>query len=75
MKIRIAEDEDDVRKTVRAELLARRVKQRDLAEHLGISEKHLSQMLLGRAGLSLPMLFRMCAHLNLCIMIAPREAS
>lgn len=40
--------------------------QRDLAEYLGFSEKHVSQIFTGRAGLTLPNLFAILDYVNSC---------
>ena len=39
--------------------------QRQLSEMLGISQKHMSMMMLGKANISLNMMFRICEHLNI----------
>jgi transcriptional regulator with XRE-family HTH domain len=61
---------DPVIPHIRAEMRAQGVTQREMADRLQISEKHLSMMLNGRAGLSLPMLRRMFAELDLELVIA-----
>jgi len=44
-----------------------------LAEHLGCSKKHLSQMMLGKAGVSLQMLFEMLEYLEIAMVLSPEE--
>ena len=48
--------------------------QRDLAEHLGVSEKHVSHMMTGRTGVTLPMLFQMLAYLDMPLVLMPPPA-
>jgi hypothetical protein len=45
-----------------------------LARHLECSQKHLSQMMQGKAGVSLPMLFKMLDYLDLAIILSPEES-
>jgi transcriptional regulator with XRE-family HTH domain len=73
MRARLAASPDEVRERIREEIELRGVKQRRLAEHLGFSEKHMSQLLLGKVGMSLPILYRICAYLEMTLLIAPED--
>ena len=42
-----------------------------LARELGFSEKHVSQMLTGKAGISLPNLYKILAYLDLSLLVVP----
>ena len=44
-----------------------------LARHLGCSQKHLSQMMVGKAGVSLHMLFSMLDYLGIAMVLSPEE--
>lgn len=45
-----------------------------LARELGFTEKHISQMLTGKAGISLPNLYKILAYLDLALLVVPNTA-
>jgi transcriptional regulator with XRE-family HTH domain len=57
----------DLKAAIRAELRADGATQADLARHLGLSEKHVSQVLSGRIGGSLKVLEEMAAAVGLSV--------
>lgn len=61
---------DPVISHIRAEMRSQGLTQREMAERLHISQKHLSFVLNGRAGLSLPMLRQLFAELDLELVVA-----
>jgi transcriptional regulator with XRE-family HTH domain len=68
-----AQGTPEVMLRIREELARKNIKHKDLAAHLGITGKHMSQMMCGRNNMSLPILFRILAHLNLSILLFPEE--
>lgn len=71
MRLMIAQDIDEVTELIRQGLDARGKTQKQMADHLGFSQKHVSQMLTRKAGLSLSNLFDMCAYLGMSVAIVP----
>lgn len=67
----IAETAAEVVPLIRQELEAKGKTQRQLAAHLGFTTKHMSQIMTGKAGASLPVLFRILAYLGVGIAMAP----
>jgi transcriptional regulator with XRE-family HTH domain len=66
-----ANSTDDVMPLIRQQLEARRVTHRQLATYLGISTRHLSVLMTGKATPTLPMLFRMLTYLDLAMVLTP----
>ena len=67
----VVHDPDEVPGVIRAALTARGMTQTQLAEDLGLSLKHVNQMLQGNAGISLPMLFRILERLDTVLTFIP----
>lgn len=61
--------EDDLRHQVRSALDHARISQAEAARHLGISNKHLNQMLTGRATLTLDWADRIAALCGMRIVV------
>jgi transcriptional regulator with XRE-family HTH domain len=64
-------DIGELQALIRWELRAQGRTQTAMAEHLGFSQKHVSQMLTGRTSISLANLFEICAYLGLSVTIDP----
>lgn len=64
---------DEVRSIIREELERRTMNQNFVCQEMGFSEKHMSQMLTGGAGISIPMLFRFCNYLHISIIFQPTD--
>jgi transcriptional regulator with XRE-family HTH domain len=62
---------EELRKLIKLELVMQGLKQRDLCEYLGFSDKHVSRLLTGKANISLANLFEICAYLGLSVTIDP----
>ena len=62
---------DEVRQAIRAHMEENGRFHVLLARHLGITQKHLSQVMHGRAGLSLPLLFAVLSYLDLTLELSP----
>jgi transcriptional regulator with XRE-family HTH domain len=71
MRMAVVHDPDDVRGVIRAALKARGMTQTQLAADVGLSLKHVNQMLQGQAGISLPMLFRILERLDTVLTFIP----
>ena len=56
---------------IRAELAQRGMYHKDLAAHLGITVKHLSQMMNGRNRMSMPILFGCLDYLDMALLLVP----
>lgn len=67
----VARTPEDLAPLIRATLRAKRLTQTAMAEHLGISQKHVSLVLQGKAGLSMDLLFRMLEYLQLPVVLVP----
>lgn len=63
MRLTSVKDSEQLRRLIQRRLKATWKTQREMAEHLGISQKHLSQQLQGKAGITIPQL---CAMLEWC---------
>ena len=72
MQAVVVRDADELRGIIRESLKARRVTQTQLASDIGITLKHLNQMLQGHAGISLPMLFSIMEHLDTAVVFLPK---
>jgi plasmid maintenance system antidote protein VapI len=66
-------DPADVALRIREELARKEIKHKTLAAHLGISPKHMSQIMVGKNKLSLPLLYRILAYLELSLLLFPVE--
>jgi plasmid maintenance system antidote protein VapI len=71
MRFTAASSAEDVVKVLRDRLDETGRTQQQLAADLGITTKHMSQMLTGKAGISLPMLFRILHYSGAGITLAP----
>jgi transcriptional regulator with XRE-family HTH domain len=67
----MAYDVDGVMPRIRQQLEAQGLTHRDLARHLGISTKHLSMLMTGKATPTLPMLFAMLDILDVSMVLIP----
>lgn len=63
----------DLKAAIRAELRADGATQADLARHMGLSEKHVSQVLSGKATGSMRMLEEMAAAVGLSVAVGRDE--
>jgi hypothetical protein len=68
---RTVRDEHEVRQAIRDAVKADGKFYIQLAKHLGITQKHLSQIMAGRNGLSLPLLFATLSYLGLTLELRP----
>ena len=64
---------DDIRADLRAILARRRIKQTDLARELGTSRTYLSNLLNGQRGQLSPVWEKLLDHLDLDLVVRPRE--
>lgn len=64
---------DDLRAELRAILARRRIKQTDLAAELGMSRTHLNNLLNGQRGQLTPVWQKLLDHLELELVLRPRE--
>jgi transcriptional regulator with XRE-family HTH domain len=64
-----------VKAAIRDELAASGLSQRDLARYMGLSEKHVSQVLTGKAVGSLDVLARMAEAVGLVVTIERKAES
>jgi transcriptional regulator with XRE-family HTH domain len=62
---------DGVRLAIRSHMKDHRRYSILMAEHLGVSQKHLSQMMTGKANISLRNLFAMLEYLDLTLVLKP----
>jgi transcriptional regulator with XRE-family HTH domain len=68
---RTVADIEGLQSLIQWELQRQGKTQVQLAGHLGFSQKHVSQMLTGKAGISLANLFEICGYLGLSVTIDP----
>jgi plasmid maintenance system antidote protein VapI len=73
MKALLAEYPTDVLEVIRKELAEQGKTHRALADHLGITEKHLSMMMRNKARMHVPMLFRILDYLGLYMLFAAKK--
>lgn len=66
---------DDIRAELRAILARRRIKQTDLAAELGMSRTHLNNLLNGQRGQISPVWERLLEHLDLELVLKPRDST
>jgi DNA-binding phage protein len=69
--VRLANSTDDVMPLIRQQMQAKGTAHVLMARHLGISTKHLSFLMTGKATPTLPMLFRMLHHLDMAMVLTP----
>lgn len=75
MRAAAAGDPLDVTHRIREELALKGIKHKALAEHLGITQKHLSQIMMGNVRMTVPMLYRILAYLQLSLLLFPELPS
>lgn len=71
MKMLVAYDPDEVIMIIRDSLHANGQTQKMMARHLGFTTKHMSQILTGKAGTTVPLLFRMLDYVGVNLVINP----
>ena len=71
MRLAIAESTDDLITILREGLDESGKTQKQLAGHMGFSTKHMNQILMGKAGLSLPHLFSILEYIGLDLAFLP----
>jgi plasmid maintenance system antidote protein VapI len=64
MKKLVAHDPEEVIEMIRNRLRENGQTQRTMAAHLGFTTKHMSQLLTGKATISVPLLFRMLDYIR-----------
>lgn len=67
----VVRDPNELPGIIRAALKSKGMTQTQLASDLGISLKHLNQMLQGHARIRLSMLFEILGHLDVTVTIVP----
>lgn len=75
MKIVVAGSADDIFPLIRERMEQEKISQRVLADHLGFSYKHMSQVITGKCGTPLPTIFRICEYLDIGIALMPGKGS
>jgi transcriptional regulator with XRE-family HTH domain len=71
MRLLVAEEASDIVKLIRQEIKGCGKTQKQVADHLGFTQKHMSQMMNGKNGISIPVLFRICGYLGASVAIVP----
>lgn len=71
MRYVTAHDPSDVVLLIRIELEDSGGTQRAMAEHLGFTTKHLSMIMTGKNGVTLPVLFKMLDYVGLSMILSP----
>jgi transcriptional regulator with XRE-family HTH domain len=69
MRVSKASNPSHIVVAIREEMAGRGMYHKDLAAHIGITHKHLSQIMTGRTLISLPNLFRALDYLGMPLLL------
>jgi transcriptional regulator with XRE-family HTH domain len=75
MRVVVAGDADEIMPLIRERMRQENVSQRVLADHLGFSYKHMSQVITGKCGTPLSTIFLICEYLDMGIALMPGKGS
>ncbi|UGL61935.1 helix-turn-helix DNA binding domain protein [Arthrobacter phage EastWest] len=74
-KLVVIHDPADIVPIIRREAKLAGRTQKQIAEHLGFTEKHVSYLFNGRNGVSIDVLLRLCGYLEVGVAFYPSAAS
>lgn len=73
MRMVVATKPEDLPRIVRAAMASKGMTHTQLAEHLGFTTKHMSQMMCGRAPIKMSVLFEMLGYLDVAVALIPQR--